>query len=156
MLLSALLGTAAFLPSAAFAQSPECDRLVLMIEQNQAGQLPIDIERARTLQRDRNEAECVTLLQQAQAQPAGQQPAAQAQAQPGQPAESGDANAIPEAQEGAQPGQAAQGSNIVVQQPAPTVSVEQSAPQVTVQQPQPNVTVRQPQPEIIVRQPAPW
>jgi len=156
LLLSALLGTAAFLPSAAFAQSPECDRLVQMIEQNQAGQLPIDIERARTLQRDRNEAECVTLLQQAQAQQGGQQqPAAQAQAQPGQPAESGDANAVPEAQEGAQPGQEAQGSNIVVQQPAPSISVEQAAPQVSVQQPQPNVTVRQPQPEIIVRQPAP-
>jgi len=47
------------------------------------------------------------------------------------------------------------GTNIVVQQPAPSVQVEQAAPQVTVQQPQPQVTVRQPQPEILVRQPAP-
>jgi len=158
MLLSALLGTAAIVPGTAMAQSPECDRLVTFVEQNQGAQLPIDIERARTLQRDRNEAECVTMLQQVQAQ-GGQQPAAQAQgqqpAQPGQPAESADANAVPEAQEGAQPGQEAQGSNIIVQQPAPAISVEQAAPQVTVQQPQPNVTVRQPQPEIIVRQPAP-
>jgi len=154
MLLSALLGTVAFAPSGAFAQSPECDRLVAFLEQNPPAVAIIDIERARTLQRDRNEAECVTALQQVQAQ-GGQQAPAQAQAQPGQPAESGDANAVPEAQEGAQPGQEAQGSNIVVQQPAPAVSVEQAAPQVTVQQPQPNVTVRQPQPEIIVRQPAP-
>ena len=152
ILLGALLGTAAIVPGTAMAQSPECDRLVTMLEQNQGAQMPIDIERARTLQRDRNEAECVTVLQQVQAQAGQQQPA---QAQAGQPAESGDANAVPEAQEGAQPGQEASGSNIVVQQPAPTVSVEQAAPQVTVQQPQPNVTVRQPQPEIIVRQPAP-
>src|SRR4051812_11613675 len=47
------------------------------------------------------------------------------------------------------------GTNVVVQQPAPSIQVEQAAPQVTVQQPQPQVTVRQPQPEIIVRQPAP-
>jgi len=47
------------------------------------------------------------------------------------------------------------GTNVVVQQPAPSIQVEQASPQVTVQQPQPQVTVRQPQPEIIVRQPAP-
>jgi hypothetical protein len=47
------------------------------------------------------------------------------------------------------------GTNIVVQQPAPSVRVDQGAPNVTVQQQQPQVTVHQPQPEIMVRQPAP-
>ncbi len=46
-------------------------------------------------------------------------------------------------------------SQIVVQQPAPTVRVEQASPQVTVAQPQPDVNVTQAKPEIFVHQPAP-
>lgn len=47
------------------------------------------------------------------------------------------------------------GTQITLQQTAPTVQVDQAAPQVTVQQAQPDVTVNQPQPEIMVHQPAP-
>jgi len=153
VLLSALLGTAALLPATAMAQSPQCDKLVQFMEQNQGAKLSIDMNRAKALQRDKNEAECTTVL--AQAQPQNGQPPAQAGAeQPAQPGDSEDANATPEAQEG-QGDNAGKAANIVVQQPAPTISVDQAAPQVTVNQPQPNVTVRQPQPEILVRQPAP-
>jgi len=145
MLLTTLLTTVAMGAGTAFAQSPECDRLVLFMEQNQGMQMPagMDMERVRTLQTDRNEAECTTLLQQVAQQ--GGQPAAQG-------ADSVDANATPEAQEGQAEGG---GANITVQQAAPTITVDQAQPQVSVQQAQPNVMVRQPQPEIIVRQPAP-
>jgi len=153
VLLSALLGTAALLPATAMAQSAQCDRLVQFMEQNQGTKLSIDMNRAKALQRDKNEAECTTVLAQAQPQN-GQQPAQAGAQQPAQPGDSEDANATPEAKEG-QGDNAGKAANIVVQQPAPTISVDQAAPQVTVNQPQPNVTVRQPQPEIIVRQPAP-
>lgn len=47
------------------------------------------------------------------------------------------------------------GSQIVLQQAAPTVRVNPATPQVMVRQQQPQVTVNQLQPEIIVRQPQP-
>jgi sporulation protein YlmC with PRC-barrel domain len=47
------------------------------------------------------------------------------------------------------------GSQIVVQQPAPTVRVNPADPRIVVHQPQPQVTVTQPQPQITVRQPQP-
>jgi sporulation protein YlmC with PRC-barrel domain len=49
----------------------------------------------------------------------------------------------------------ANGSQIVLQQAAPTVRVNPANPQVLVRQQQPQVTVNQAQPEIIVRQPQP-
>ncbi|MFC1458547.1 PRC-barrel domain-containing protein [Microvirga arabica] len=49
----------------------------------------------------------------------------------------------------------ANGSQIVLQQAAPTIRVNPAAPQVMVRQQQPQVTVNQAQPEIIVRQPQP-
>jgi hypothetical protein len=154
VLMSALLGTAALVPATAMAQSPQCDKLVQFMEQNQGTKLSIDMNRAKTLQRDKNEAECTTVLAQAQPQN-GQKPAQAGAQQPAQAGASEDADATPEAQEGQGADQAGKAANIVVQQPAPTISVDQAAPQVTVNQPQPNVTVRQPQPEILVRQPAP-
>ena len=136
ILLTALLGATALVPATGFAQDQsDCDRLVAYLEENEGAQLPIDIEQARELQSQQDAEACAQAFQQIEA--AAEQPAQEGEQQAGQQ------------QEGEE------GAEIVVQQPAPTVTVDQTAPQISVQQPQPNVTVRQPQPEIIVRQPAP-
>lgn len=129
LFLTALLSTVAITSGTALAQSPQCDKLVAYFQSNNTAETNADYMQARTLQTSKNEAECTTMLQ--RVSQAGNQPAQQGNTQ------------------------GATGANIVVQQPAPTITVDQAQPQISVQQAAPTVSVRQPQPEILVRQPAP-
>jgi len=124
---TALLSSVA-ISGVAMAQS-QCDQLVTYFQQKNVAEANTDYTQARTLQTQKNEAECTTMLQRVR--------------------QSGDQ----QAQQGSD--QQGHGQNIVVQQPAPTITVDQAQPQISVQQVAPTVSVRQPQPEILVRQPAP-
>ena len=130
-----LLGATALSP-AALAQTPaapptamgsiaDCDRVLVVLEQRRAPVAGYTVEQVRTFRTDKNIKACHDALVKVDPTAANQT------------------------------AQGAGGSNIVVQQSAPTVRVEQSSPQVTVAQQQPDVTVNQGAPEIFVRQPAP-
>ena len=136
---TALLGSTALIATSAFAQTPapqpgtqqatiaDCDRLVTVLEQRRPANAGVTVEQVRTFRTANNAQACRDAL--VRIEPT----AATAAGQPG----------------------TQEGTNIQVQQAAPTIRVDQASPQISVQQAQPQVTVRQPQPEIIVRQPAP-
>lgn len=144
--LGALLGSTALIATGAFAQTAapqpaapaqtatvaDCDRLITVLEQRRPTNAGVTVEQVRTFRTANNAQACRDALVRIDPTAATTATAAT----PGQP--------------GAQ-----DGTNIQVQQAAPTIRVDQASPQISVQQAQPQVTVRQPQPEILVRQPAP-
>jgi hypothetical protein len=145
ILSSALFAATALFPVSALAQGNDCDLLIAFLEQNESARSQVTLEDARAMQTKQDADACRQALQQVNAEAGTAQQPTQAEGQ--QPTQ---AEGQPEGQ-----AEGEQGANIVVQQPAPTITVDQPAPQISVQQTPPNVMVRQPQPEIVVHQPAP-
>jgi sporulation protein YlmC with PRC-barrel domain len=119
-------------PATQTATVADCDRLITVLEQRRPANAGVTVEQVRTFRTANNAQACRDALVRID------------------PTAATTATATTPGQPGAQ-----EGTNISVQQAAPTIRVDQASPQISVQQAQPQVTVRQPQPEILVRQPAP-
>ena len=145
--LAALMSaTAIVLPTYAAAQAQDdCDRLMVLVEQDRGAAGIVAVEEARRLQAERNQEACLVALQRVEGQAGQQQDGANIVVRQPSPNVTVDPAAPQVTVQQAQP-------SVTVRQPQPEILVRQPAPRVTIDIPQPEIIVRMPQPEVAVQQ----